>query len=696
MGRRTLLQNRLATEKSPYLVAHAMNPVWWQPWNEQTIRLAEKLKKPVLLSVGYSACHWCHVMAEESFADGDTARLMNDLFICIKVDKEERPDIDAIYQSALEKLGGRSGWPLTIILTPTLDPYTGGTYFPPEARHGLSSFKDFLVEAADIFRSSPEDAKKKGSDLLTQIGRKRSSATASEVTYELLNFVSNGILDNFDPVYGGFGQDAKFPQTGLIEVLWRTYLRTGHTSYRTAVIETLSRICQGSLFDHIRGGFFRYTVDDQWLVPHFEKMLYDNALLVSLLSQVHKLEPSQIFEDCVSRTCEWFIKDMLLPTGGFASSLSADSTAVEDPSKREEGAFYTWTVDEIATVLGDNSEFISMYLTFTPIESTAGKFIINKIDKLQPAAPKEIALINASLQRFAAMQDKRPYPQRDSKVLTDWNGLAIKSLVDAGLEFQRNDFIDIALDTYQHIKTSNDDDTSTLVHCSLNDEPYGTGVLDDYASMSQAALSLYEITGSEDFVKDAITWVRQLELTYTSSENDAYSLSRISKFKPQLNYTTARETATPSGNGTMVGVLSRLHSLVEHDIYYIRAKKIINSFSDEIPGHYLVMPTLINNSVLLDDLLHVCVIGPEESKERSDLVTAAHEASPPNLMVIPSTLRKASLAASSHPASGKTMLNGRATAYVCVGNTCFPPIVEAEKLRARINELLGLKLFHPE
>ena len=687
------MKNQLSTQKSPYLLAHAMNPVWWQPWNDQALESASQLGKPILLSIGYSACHWCHVMAEESFSDSSTADLMNDLFFCIKLDKEERPDIDAIYQSALESLGGRPGWPLTIILTPNLEPYIGGTYFPPVPKHGLPAFKDFLTNASQLFVTSPEDAKQKGSDLLAQIRRKAASTSVGAVSNELLNFVSNGILENFDPVYGGFGQDAKFPQTGLIENLWSAHLRTGHSNYRTAVIETLSSICNRSLFDHVRGGFFRYTVDDAWSVPHFEKMLYDNALLVSLLSTVHKFEPLPVFEDCTTRTCEWLIREMQLSSGGFASSLSADSPTQSDPNVLAEGIFYTCTSEEIQETLQDNSQLANQLLNFCQIDPVTQTFLVNKADKKEASSPNEVSLINEILKRFSDLQDHRIPPGKDNKVLTDWNGLVIRCLVDAGTQFERLDWLDVAIDTYQYISSLAADDGSFLAHCSIDSEPYGAAILDDYANMAQAALSLYELTGDDRFVTDVINWVNELESGYCYSEHGGYLLSKESASK--FGYSTARETATPSGNGTMVGVLSRLFSIVGDDVYRSRAESILSTFAEEIPGHYLVMATLINNSELLENIFHVSIIGPDNNRQRSSLIHAARQTAPPNLMVIPATPEISEQLSNAHPAHAKTMVNGECSAYICVGNTCFPPVSDPDELSDRIKELSGLAIFPP-
>ena len=632
-------------------------------------------------------------MAEESFSDPPTADLMNDLFFCIKLDKEERPDIDAIYQSALETLGGRPGWPLTIILTPTLEPYIGGTYFPLEPKHGLPAFKDFLLNASQIFASSPEDAKQKGSDLLSQIRRKATSSSVGAVSNELLNFVSNGILENFDPVYGGFGQDAKFPQTGLIENLWSAHLRTGYPNYRTAVIETLSSICNRSLFDHIRGGFFRYTVDDDWSVPHFEKMLYDNALLVSLLSTVHKFEPLPVFEHCVTRTCDWLMREMQLSSGGFASSLSADSPTGDDPDVLAEGVFYTCTSEEIQEVLQDDSQLANQLLNFCPIDPVTQTFIVNKADKKEASSLNEAAVINQILKRFSDLQDRRIPPGKDIKVLTDWNGIVIKCLADAGAQFDRFDWLDVAIDTYQHISSLAANHGPLLAHCSINNEPYGVAILDDYANMSQAALSLYELTGDDRFVTDAINWVNELESDYCYSKSGGYLLSKESASR--FGYSTARETATPSGNGTMVGVLSRLFSIVGDEIYRSRAESILSTFAEEIPGHYLVMATLINNSELLEDIFHVSIIGPENDSQRSSLIHAARQTAPPNLMVIPATPEISQQLSNAHPAHAKTMVDGECSAYICVGNTCFPPVSDPDELTDRIKELSGLAIFSP-
>ena len=681
-----VLSNCLSTEISPYLLDHCKNPVHWQTWNDNTLQIANRLQKPILLSVGYSACHWCHVMAKESFEDIETANLMNDLFINIKVDKEERPDVDAIYQGALRALGEQPGWPLTMILTPVIEPYAGGTYFPPEPIHGLPSFKQFLKTSASIFYETPEEAKSKGAGLMSEILKKKSTGLTLEVSNELKLYVANGTLDNFDSIYGGFGDQAKFPQTGLLELLWQAFLRTSHISFKSAVTETLKSICNGGINDHIGGGFFRYTVDDRWLLPHFEKMLYDNALLLSILSLVWKEVRDPLFSRCIVATSTWLLREMRLPNGMFASSLAADSEGYNDTDSGE-GVFYIWKENEIDQYLGKTASFFKKNYDITPDGNWEGMNILNRIEcPFKEDGPTEQQLDEAITILFNA-RARRPSPRRDEKVLTDWNGLTIKGLADAGAALGRQDWISCAKETYNAVSGFASGEDDLLYHSCFSGKKHGLGMLDDYASMSQAALKLYELTGQIAYLNDAKRWVERLNQTHWDSKQGAYLLVGLDSDSSTGEYMTARESSTPSGNGMMVGVLSRLHSLTNNHHFLEHARSIISAFVEEIPGHYLAMPALINNAELLDCITQIIIVGEPKSEDTVSLLEIAHSAPRTNLIILSISPNQSNNLPDAHPAIGKTMIHGKATAFICRNKTCQAPITDSMILSHELENL---------
>ncbi len=313
--------NRLSAETSPYLLEHARNPVWWQPWDEEALALAESEGKPILLSIGYSACHWCHVMARESFEDPETAALMNRSFVNIKVDREERPDIDQLYQTALAEMGEQRGWPLTLFLTPEGKPFAGGTYFPPQPAYGRPAFRDLLRTLAEAYEAAPDEAAKKAGDLTERLAHSAAGAAGAQISITQMNHIATRLAEGVDPVYGGFGRGLKFPHPMALETIWRAYLRTGHSSFRDPVLLSLEQMCMGGLYDHLGGGFHRYAVDEFWLVPHFEKMLYDNALLIDLMTLTWREQRSGWLARRIEESVAFLLRDMRVEGGAFGSAL---------------------------------------------------------------------------------------------------------------------------------------------------------------------------------------------------------------------------------------------------------------------------------------------------------------------------------------------------------------------------------------
>ena len=676
------MRNRLDRESSPYLLEHSANPVHWQPWDEDALSEARERGMPILLSVGYSACHWCHVMAHESFEDPETAALMNRLFVNIKVDREERPDIDSLYQNALAGLGEQRGWPLTMFLTPEGEPYGGGTYFPPEPGYGRPAFRDMLQRMAHAYAETPDEVARTATRLIDALKNEARGAPGDAITTALLNHVAGQTLDGVDRVYGGFGQNAKFPFPMALELLWRAHLRVGHGSCRDAVMLTLEQMCLGGIYDHLGGGFCRYTVDDAWAVPHFEKMLYDNALLVDFLTLVWRGSRQPLFADRVEATIGFLLRDMAVDGGAFAASLAADSEGYGNVPSGE-GSFYVWEEAEIDAVLGAEAGLFKDTYDVTAGGNWEGRTILRRDRAPSPGDRAAEDALAQMREKLLLAREARPRPQRDDKVLADWNGLAIAALAHAGRVFGREDWLDAAVRAFVFV-TENLERDGTLHHSVRDGRLSDTSLLDDHAQMARAALSLFETTAEAGYLERAEAWVAVADDRFWDRENGGYFLGSGDDATDAIpRVKSARETAVPSGNGTMVGVLARLHALTGREAYRERAAATAEAFSADISVHFFALATLINNSELLSGLVNVVVAGEPGAADTQALLRTACEAAAPNILAI--AVPPESALPASHPAAGKGPVNGKAAAYVCMGNTCQLPVIEASALRESLD-----------
>ena len=483
-------ENLLRYETSPYLLEHKDNPVHWRPWGAAAFDEARKLNKPILLSVGYSACHWCHVMARESFENPQIAALMNELFVSVKVDREERPDVDQIYMSGLQALGGRGGWPLTAFLTPAGDLFWGGTYFPPTARFGRVGFPDVLQQVDKAYRETPERVAQNAARVASA-----SSVDAPReglISAELLDATAESIFAQLDPVNGGTMGAPKFPQASLFEFLWRAADRLRDNKFKQAALLALTRVCQGGLFDHLGGGFARYSVDERWRVPHFEKMLYDNAQLLRLLTFAWKATRDPLFAQRVEQTIDWLAREMRVDQGGFAASLNADSEGVE-------GKYYVWTAQQIEDALGpQDAALICAAYGVTSEGNWEGVNVLHRLDAPQLPNPSEEKRLEPLRKKLLELRDRRVPPSRDDKVLADWNGLMIEALCVAALAFRRPDWLALARDAYDFVMRvmARGDRIGHSARLGRVSHP---GLSSDAAAMIAAALSLFEATGEAPF-----------------------------------------------------------------------------------------------------------------------------------------------------------------------------------------------------
>ncbi len=501
--------NRLKDSTSPYLLQHADNPVDWWPWCDQAFEEAARRDVPVLLSVGYAACHWCHVMAHESFEDEATARVMNELFVNIKVDREERPDIDQIYMAALHHLGEQGGWPLTIFLAPDGEPFWGGTYFPNSSRYGKPAFVDVLREIARLFREEPQKIELNRAALMERLaGAARKSGTATIGTAELDN-AARQLAGIIDPVNGGTRGAPKFPQAALFELLWRAGSRTGEQRYFPAVEITLDHICEGGIFDHLGGGFSRYSVDERWLTPHFEKMLYDNAQLLELLAIAYLRSGKPLYRQRARETVAWLAREMTTGEGALSASLDADSEG-------EEGKFYVWSYDEVMRQLGsEDGEFFARHYDVTPEGNFEGHNILNRLEP-QPRSDADEARLAALRAKLFAAREARVRPGLDDKVLADWNGLTIAALANASLLLGEPSWLDMAERAFAVI-THTMSRGDRLGHSWREGQLKFPGLASDFAAMIRAALALYDATGEQNYLDQALAWQHALDRDYANA-----------------------------------------------------------------------------------------------------------------------------------------------------------------------------------
>jgi uncharacterized protein len=664
-------RNRLGEETSPYLLQHKDNPVHWQPWGSETLAAAKAEDKPILLSVGYAACHWCHVMAHESFENLEIAQLMNERFVNIKVDREERPDLDAIYQNALALMGEHGGWPLTMFLTPDGEPFWGGTYFPPEPRWGRPGFPQVLTAIGNAYHADKETVAKNVGALRDGLRRLEQPEAGEGIAPELFDRIAERLLREVDPLNGGIGTAPKFPQCGIFELLWRAWKRTRQEPYRDAVLRTLTTISQGGIYDHLGGGYARYATDARWLVPHFEKMLYDNAELVSLLTLVWQETGESLYAQRVAETIGWLEREMTGPEGGFFSSLDADS-------EHEEGKFYVWSAAEIDGVLGERAVLFKRFYDVTGEGNWEGHNILNRLKHPALADTETEADLARSRALLFAVREPRVRPGLDDKVLADWNGLMIAALAEAGLAFERPDWIALAERAFAFIRRQMTGSDGRLRHSWRAGQARNPATVDDYANLCRAALALHEATFDEAYLAQAREWVTALDRHYWDNSGGGYFFAADDTRDLIARAKTAADAAVPAGNGTLVGVLTRLALLTGGDGYRRRAEAIMGAFSGEVGRNFFPLATLINNAELTMRPAQIVLVGERSDPGFAALRRAAHQVSLPNRVVLAVAPNQA--LSLDHPAYGKGVVDGRPAAYVCEGPVCSLPLTDPQAL----------------
>ncbi|MFO0994312.1 MAG: thioredoxin domain-containing protein [Hyphomicrobiales bacterium] len=661
--------NQLGSETSPYLLQHRDNPVHWMPWGETAFAQAKATDRPVLLSVGYAACHWCHVMAHESFEDPQTAALMNANFINIKVDREERPDVDRIYMEALHSLGEQGGWPLTMFLTPAGEPFWGGTYFPPETRYGRPSFRHVLTEIARIWRDERDKVTTNATALRAALTQPRQQAP-DELDALFLQHAANAYLGAVDFSHGGFRGAPKFPQAPVFHFLHAQYRRTGEPRLLDAVTKTLTEISQGGIYDHLGGGIARYSVDGNWLVPHFEKMLYDNAQYLSLLARAYISTNEPLYAVRAAETVDFLLRDMVTADGAFAASYDADSEG-------EEGRYYVWSYDELKALIppADFTLFANTY-NATPIGNWEGHIILNRTQGPKLLDPESESRLATSRAMLLEQRKTRIPPGFDDKVLADWNGLAIAALADASRVFERPDWLaaaERAFDRIVELLWTGD----ALHHSWRQGIAKHHATADAYANLIAGALALHAATTKPAYLH----WAEKLELAlvthHWSADRGGFYFASDQAAELLVRPFSAHDDAMPNANGVMIGNLARLAHLTGKPEYADRAEIIHRTFAAEVRSNPFGYASFMAGLLDLIDPVQLVFSG---SGDIAELQRVAISLLGPD--TIAQAIADTAQLSPAHPAYGKSVASRNSTAYLCRGNVCAAPARNATELAA--------------
>ncbi|AZN97087.1 thioredoxin domain-containing protein [Mesorhizobium sp. M9A.F.Ca.ET.002.03.1.2] len=660
-------QNLLAEEASPYLQQHSGNPVHWRAWSPASLAEARALERPILLSVGYAACHWCHVMAHESFENNDVAAVMNRLFVNIKVDREERPDIDQIYMAALSSMGEQGGWPLTMFLTPDGKPFWGGTYFPREARYGRPGFVQVLEAVDKAWREKKESVNQSADGLTTHVEARLASAHPKAVLdRETLATLANGIDGMIDRELGGLRGAPKFPNAPFMHTLWLSWLRDGTTVHRDAVLLSLEKMLAGGIYDHIGGGLSRYSTDAEWLVPHFEKMLYDNAQLIRLCNWAYAASGNNLFRVRIEETVRWLLREMRVDGGAFAASLDADSEG-------EEGLFYTWGRDEIETALGYESSLFFKHFTLSSPHGWEGKPIIHQTDEQQTQSVVDRDRLIPLKEKLLAARDQRVGPGRDGKVLTDWNGLVIAALAEAGRALKRIDWIEAAEQAFAATASAGRD--GRLPHSMLGAKKLFPALSSDYAAMTNAAISLFEATGTSNYADLAGQFIAQLDQWHRDDDNTGYYLTASDSTDVPIRIRGDVDEAVPSATGQIIEALVRLSSLTGDLDLQEKAWRAAEHAAGRAAHQAYGQAGIVNACALAIEPLKLVIV---DSSENPQLVPVANRNPDPRRVeiVVPvgAEANRPTLPGGILPPTDKP------GAWLCTGQACLPVITNPEDL----------------
>ncbi|MCK6602687.1 MAG: thioredoxin domain-containing protein [Bacteroidetes bacterium] len=664
--------NRLIFESSLYLQQHARNPVNWYPWSPEAFEEARKTDKPIFLSIGYSACHWCHVMERESFENPDTAALLNDRFICIKVDREERPDIDGIYMQAVQMMTGSGGWPMSVWLDHDLKPFYGGTYFPPQDRYQLPSFSRVLSALSEMWNTNRSELLKSAAGLTAELIPAAGPGPAGVLPApQILHQAAKKLASSVDPVYGGFGTAPKFPSVMALQVLHRASLFFNDPAAKTAFCRTLDSMAAGGIYDHIGGGFARYSVDKEWHVPHFEKMLYDNALLIQVYTEAWQSYQTPLYRDVAEQTATFILREMTNPNGGFYSAFDADSEG-------REGAFYTWTAAEFDQVTHPHSEVMRAWFDVSDEGNWEHSSILRRIVSAQDiqnrfglTAEQLADLLKSESAKLLLYRQRRVPPALDRKILTSWNSLMISALSKAGFAFDRPEFIEAAEKAAVRILT--DQDKSGVLFRVFNEgEVKIPGFAEDYGNFLLALTDLGQATGNPDWFLRAEKLANRMIAEFYDRESGGFFQSRENRQELIVRLKDWYDNAEPSGNSSGVRAMMILGRLTGNRNFTDLAEQTVKSAADLIRNYpqacgWLAIAAL---DLAVNPADFIIIRGEEEP---ADWIQAART------RFLPGSLVLISKQSDVLPVlSGKMTAGGSAALYVCRNQVCYPPVTKAE------------------
>jgi uncharacterized protein YyaL (SSP411 family) len=678
--------NRLAKETSPYLLQHAHNPVDWFPWGEEALEVSRRENKAILLSIGYSACHWCHVMEHESFENEAIAKLMNENFVNIKVDREERPDLDQIYMSAVQMMTHHGGWPMTVFLTPEGVPFYAGTYFPPEDRYNMPGFPRVLIGMADAYRERHDDIQQTAASVLSELKRSTAAAESGEpLTTELLDVAASGIIKNYDSKNGGFGGAPKFPPAMSLEFLLQSNYRTADNGALEIVDITCRKMAEGGIYDQLGGGFHRYSTDASWLVPHFEKMLYDNALLARLYLHYYQVSRDAATRLVAEGILDYVVREMTDASGGFYSTQDADSEGVE-------GKFFVWSKREIEEKLdAHDSALFCAYYNVTEGGNFEGENILNVTRSLESVAKAEsvpVIQLEESLARsrekLFAVRERRVKPARDEKILTAWNGLMLASFAEAGVVLNRPDYLEVARKNARFVLDNLRNDKLLLRTCK-DGQAKLNGYLEDYAFLIDGLFALFEATGEVQWLEESLSLTATMIDEFWDDEEGGFFFTGRSHEDLIVRSKDFFDNATPSGNSVAAQVLLKLSLLTENPDYERRAVAILRLMATALRRYPSGFGRLLCAlDFHLDSPKEIVLLGDPHAEETLTLRDVIWSTYLPNKVVAQVTPEDNRLSELSGLVRNRSQLSGKPTAYVCEHFTCKSPTSSTKELKSQL------------
>jgi len=687
--------NRLINEKSPYLLQHAKNPVDWFPWSQEAFHKAKKENKPIFLSIGYSTCHWCHVMANESFEDEEVAKLLNNNFVCIKVDREERPDIDKIYMNFCQIITGTGGWPLTIIMTPDKEPFFAATYIPKQSRYEMKGLLVLIPEIKNLWENKPDSLQKSASEITKALQKIKKSSEGKELNEKTIEIAFEKLFNSFDELHGGFGNFPKFPTPHNLLFLLRYWKRTGNNYSLKMVEKTLEQMRQGGIYDHIGFGFHRYSTDRQWILPHFEKMLYDQALLIFAYSEAYQATKKPIFKKTAQEIIEYILHDMTDEEGGFYSAIDADSEG-------KEGKFYTWDYEELRNILSSEElRIVEKFYNikkdgnFSAKEKSVDKknimYQLMSIDEYTDFYDFDREKLTCKLEKIRVKlfnkRKKRIHPEKDDKILTDWNGLMIAALSKASCVFNEISYIEKAEKAFNFISKNMIKKSGELLHRYRDGESKVQGFADDYAFLTFGLIEIYLATLSSKYLKISLElnkyllnhfWDKSSGGLFFTSDTDEKLIARTKEIY---------DGAIPSANSITMYNLIRLARITGNSDFEEKAKQIGITFYDQIIGYPMgYTQVLIGLDFAIGPSFEIVIVGDKNKADTNKIINELNKIYLPNKVVIlkEPTLKNSEIEKISSFVKEYSQIENKATIYVCRNQKCSLPTTIIEKMKEQL------------